>query len=227
MAPTLTASFPLASSAKDTSTLTTSAFTPGVSDVIVVKGASEDHLCVGGTPTATGLTFTLRASSAAANNAWVGVWTAVVASSSSITVSSSWSGNAGFHSATVERWTSAQLAATPATNATKTGTGAPSTTITTVAANSVVSWANADWAAVAPGTPAYRSSATQEQLDDHSTADYVAYHAWQSAAAAGSQTLGLTAPTGQTWTLIGVEVQASTTAPALAPPPISQYSGFH
>lgn len=227
MAPTLAASFPVAASAKDTSSLVTSSFTPGVGDVIVVKVCSADQSLVGGTPTASGLTFTLRASSAVTNNVWAGLWTAVVASSSAITITSPWSGTAAFHSAITERWTGAQLAGTPATNATKTGTGAPSTTLTTVAANSVVSWVNGDWAANAPGTPAYRSSATQEALDDKSTADYVAYYATQAAAAAGSQTLGLTAPTGQTWTLIGVEVQAATTAPAVAPPQISQYSGFH
>lgn len=225
MAPVLAASFFVTASVKDTSSLVTSSFLPGANDVIVVKVIGEDSTTVGGTPTASGLTFTLRASSAVTSNCWVGVWTAVVGSSTSITVTSPWSGNAGFHSMTTERWSGAQLAGTPATNATKTGTGAPSTTLTTVAANSIVSWANGDWAAVAPGTPAYRSSALQEGLDNRSTSDYVGYHAYQTAASAGSQTLGLTAPTGQTWTLIGVEVQAGPLIPA--PPQISQYGSFH
>lgn len=225
MAPVLAASFTVSAGAKDTSSLTTSSFAVGAGDVLVVKVASEGNTTVGGTPTSSGITFTLRASSSAANNCWVGLWTAVIAASASITVMSPWSGTGGFHSATTERWSGAKLAATPATNATQTGTGAPSTTLTTAAANSVVTWANGDWAAIAPGTPAYRSSATQEALDDHSTADYVAYYAWQSAAAASSQTLGLTAPTGQTWTLIGVEVQAGPLIPS--PPSISQYSSFH
>jgi hypothetical protein len=71
-----------------------------------------------------------------------------------------------------------------------------------------VTWVNGDWAAVSPSSAAYRSSATQDGLHDKSgTGNYVAYYATQPAASAGSQTMGLTAPTGQTWSLIGIEIQ--------------------
>jgi hypothetical protein len=110
----------------------------------------------------------------------------------------------------VERWTNAKLAATPATNATKDVNSANGFTgsITTAAANSVVSWCAGDWSAQAPGTIGYRSSATQDGLHNKSTLNYVAYYAYQTAASAGAQTFGLTTPAGAAqWKYLAVEVQ--------------------
>jgi hypothetical protein len=194
-------------------TLTSASFTPTAGDVIVVKVITEDStLLVYNTPTATGttLTFTNRVLDATANHTWTGLWTAVVGTGGSATTVSATkaSGTAGHAVMMVERWTGAQLAATPATQHV-TGSGAPSATITTVAGNSVVSWCDGDWSAVA-GTAAYRSSATQDGIDQSGAGTaYCAYSAWQTAATAGSQTFGMTAPTGQSWTLAAVEIQST------------------
>jgi hypothetical protein len=47
----------------------------------------------------------------------------------------------------------------------------------------------------------------EEDVHDKSSAtNYVAYYASQSAASPGSQTFGLTSPTGQTWSMVGIEI---------------------
>jgi hypothetical protein len=216
--PTLAASFQVNSAASDISALTTSSFTPAAGDVIVVKAATETDTSTFSTPTdSQGNTYTLRASDASANHCWVGIWTAVAASATSMTVSVSNASVPAFHSMAVERWTSASLAGTPATNGTKTGTGAPSASLTTTAASSAVSWANGDWAANSPAGRTYNTTSatpTDEGVHDKSPGNYVAYYAYQTAASAGSQTFGITAPTGQTWTLLGIEILHSAGAPA-------------
>ena len=194
----------------DSSALTTSAFTPTVGDVIVVKFANENPGTTPSAPTDTqGNTYTLWGVDASASHCRVNLWAAVAASATSMTVTAN---NAGtnYHSATIEQWTSAALDASPAVNATETGTGAPSATLTTTQPLSVVSWLCADYAANNPTGHVYSTVSavpTQDGLHDVSgTGNYVAYYAWQNAASAGSQTFGLTSPTGQTWSMLGIEI---------------------
>lgn len=204
--PTLITSYFVNSAARDISTLTTPSFTPSNGEVLVVKAAA-DGATPAGAATGGSLTYTSRNDSAVANNSYVSIWTAVVSGSpGSMTVAVPFSGSISYHSIVVERFSGASLAVTPATNAAETGTGAPSATVTTTAANSVVSWVDGDWNAVAPGTPAYRSSATQTGLDNRTTSFYAAYYAYQDAATAGAQTIGMTAPTGQKWSMVGIEI---------------------
>jgi hypothetical protein len=208
--PALITSYLVTSSTNGTSSLVTSAFTPTNGEVIVVKASTSDAGTVVGTPTGGSQTYTLRGSVTSGSFCYAVLYTAIVAGSpGSMTITVPFSGDSGRRSMLVERWSNATLDATPAVNATKTGSGAPSATLTTEANNSVVSWVNADWNANAPGSRAYRSSATELGIHDQSAAadnQYVGYYAWQSTATAGSQTLGMTAPTGQAWSLVGVEV---------------------
>jgi hypothetical protein len=194
--------------ARDTSTLTTASFTPANGEVFVVTVATEGSAVPTiGTLSGGSQTYTMRNNSLVASNCGVAIYTAVVAGSpGAMTVGMTFSGNVGYHSLTLERYSNASLAATPATNTTETGTGAPSSTLTTTAANSIVSWVNGDWNAIAPGTPAYLSSAISTGVDNRSTQFYVGYHAYQTAGAAGSQTFGMSSPTGQKWSMVGIEV---------------------
>jgi len=205
--PTLVASYPAYSAASNTTALTTPSFTPASGEIIVVKRATEDSAhAYSGVPSGGSLTYTSRASDNSGSHCYVDIYTAVGAGAS-MTVSSGALSTSAWHSMMVERWSGAQLAATPATNSTKTGTGAPSATVITVASNSIVTSVNADWAAIAPTGRAYRSSANEDGLHDKSTGNYVAYFFYQTAAASGSQTIGLTAPTGETWSMLGIEIQ--------------------
>lgn len=211
--PTLANSFNVNSSAQNLSTLTSSSFTPAVGDVIVVKGILENAFSGSsyGTPSDTnGHTYTQRGVDNTSFHCWVGLWTAVVVTASSMTVSVTPVGTNNWHSIVVEQWTSAGLASPPATNGTVVGSGAPSTTITTTGTSSAVSWLNGDWAANSPTGRVYDTtsgSPVEDGLHDKSgTGSYVGYYAYQNTASPGSQTVGLTAPGGQTWSLLAVEV---------------------
>jgi hypothetical protein len=73
---------------------------------------------------------------------------------------------------------------------------------------------------VDPSTRAYLASATQDGLrDDHVGSNGCDYHAYQSSTGTGSQSYGLSAPTGMTWVLAAIEVQASAGAAFIAPRP--------
>jgi hypothetical protein len=196
-------------SAANTTTLTSTAFTPADNEIIVVKAATGDSSLTVGTASGGSLTYTARVTGSTASYGRVSILTAPVgASPGSMTVALTFSGTGQWHAMVVERWSNAQLAATPATvSTTQSAATAPSATLTTAAADSAVSWVITDWSATAPGTRAYRSSATEESVHDGSTTQYVAYFAWQSAVTAGAQTIGLTAPTMKP-AIGGIEIQS-------------------
>ena len=207
----------LVTSASAGATLTCPSFTPATNDIIIVKASTEDAGTPMNTPTATGggITWTQRVTDSTANHCFVSIWTGIVTSGgSAITVSSSpANGTVGFHSMEVEQWpgASCKLASSPATAKTLGSTGTATTTITTAASGSAVSWLDADWSAKSPTGRTYSTTSatpTEEGIHDGSTADYVAYYLYQQAATAGSQTFGVTVPTGQTYSLLAIEVQA-------------------
>lgn len=206
--PTLAATYPAFQDSRNLYSLVTASFTPTAGDVLIVKAVNGDGAATFGTPSGGGLTWTSRVNIGPAGTARVALWTATVGGSpTSMTVSVPVSNFIYVpHGMVVERWANAALAGSPAV-ASNSGSGtAPSATCTTVAANSVVSWVSSDRTA-GTGTRTYRSSATEEQYHVVSPW-YTGYWAWQTAAAAGAQTCGLTAPASQTWELAGVEVQA-------------------
>jgi hypothetical protein len=206
--PSLAASFILNAGTSNSDSMVTDSFVPGVGDVIVVKGVSEDVThTLDGVTDSNGHTYTRVAVDTTSGHCWTGIWTTTVTTSSSMTVTMA-VGLPSWHSFVVEQWTSASLAATPATVVTR-GSGAPQTSLTTTAASSAVSWLNGDWAAISPAGRTYdatSNTAIEENVHDKSTTLYVGYYAYQVGATAAPQTFGLTAPAGQTWTLIGVEV---------------------
>lgn len=207
--PNLVASYTDQETASNLTALTTPSFTPADGELIVVKASGSDNvLSWNNLPTGGSLTFESITDIPGSSQCPARIWAVKVGTSpGSMSVSLTPTGSGVPHSFVVERWSNAKLDATPAVNATESGTGAPSATLTTEANSSIVSWVCADWNANAPGTPAYRSSATQEFVADVSTSFYVAYYAYQQAASAGSQTIGMTAPTGQKWSMLGVEIQ--------------------
>jgi hypothetical protein len=80
-----------------------------------------------------------------------------------------------------------------------------------------VTFLDGDWNAVHPDTRVYSSGATEDGLHDQSPTSYVAYYAYQTAATAGSQTFGLTAPSGRKDTILGLEIQDPSGTPAVVP----------
>jgi hypothetical protein len=211
--PTLITHYEVYSGGNNANTLTTPAFTPSNGEVLVVKLTTWDTGVSGGTPSGGGQTFTKNKEAAPGGfAAYAAVWTATVSGSpGSMTVSATPSGSAQ-HQMIVERWSNALLAATPAVNATGNGTGgAPAADIVTTAANSVVTWCEVDVNSDDPAGRAYRLSATEDGLyDGHVGANSVQYFAYASVGAAGTYTMGMTAPTPQNWVLAGVEILDNT-----------------
>ena len=232
--PTLAQSVPAEStrSGSDTSTLTAALTGVSVGDVVVVKLQTWDATIAAGTPSGGSQTYTSRAIIAPAGFASYGrIYTAVMAAgvASSFTVTIGAPAAGCYHNVLVERWTSAQLAGTPATNtASYVSASAPSSTITTVGTGSVVSFLIGDAQSIDPATDAYLSSAISEQLYDYHTAgDGVYRFARQTAAVAGSQTYGMSAPATQKWVMAAIEIQAAAAAAGGPVPFLSQYGSFH
>jgi len=216
--PTLVTSyFAESSKSGDTSTLNTPSFTPANGEVIVVKAATWDSGTPSGTPSGGSQTFTQQATAAPGGfNGYVTIFTAVVSGSpGSMAVTLSAPAGSCYHTMVVERWTSATLAATPAVSSPINGSGTPSATITTTAANSIVTWGSMDENSNDPASRAYLSGATEDGLGDaHTQTSSVHYYAYQTAASAGSQTIGLSAPGSQAWTMIGIEIKNQAAAPS-------------
>jgi hypothetical protein len=209
--PTLVTSyFAQSSTGGDSSTLSTPAFTPSDGEIIVVKAATWDTGTPSGTPSGGGLTFAQKATAAPGGFAgYCTIFTATVGTSpGSMSVTLSAPAGSCYHSMVVERWSGAQVAASPATNVTiHGGSGEPSVTLSTTANNSIITWANVDENSRDPATRAYLSGATEDGLaDGHSSVSSVHYYASQTAGAAGSQTFGMSAPLNQNWTIIGIEI---------------------
>ncbi len=208
MAVTLVASYKVSTGdSGNGNTLTTPSFTPAVGEILVVKAGTEtfDSPRIGSLSSSAGLSFTQRDDYSAASKAPARISTTTVTSAVAQTVSCTFTVDTGRHFLVVERWAGAVLDATPALISAKTGGpgNAPSTTLTTEAPNSVVTWVCVDWSANT-GTPAYRSGASEVAKEQYNA--YAWYAAYQSCGAAGSQTVGMSAPT-QNWTLLGVELQ--------------------
>lgn len=202
-----------------TSALVTPSFTPSNGEVIVVKLATWDTAIPMGAPTGGSQTYTSRIIEAPGGfNEWCGIYTAVISGSpGSMTVSSTPSASARA-SMVVERWSGAQLAATPVT-ASSTGFAAASGSITPTFGTSVLAWVAGDAQAVDPATRAYLASATQDGLrDEHVGSNGCDYHAYQSSTGTGSQSYGLSTPTGMQYVTAAIEIQDSGGGAAVALP---------
>jgi hypothetical protein len=204
-----------------TATLTTASFSPANGEVIVIKGQTWGGGQTLGAPSGGSQAYTGRVTINPGGFAtWGIIYTCVISGSpGSMTISMTPNATC-VHSMVVERWTGAQLAATPATaSASYASASLPSMTLTTVANNSIVSVLNGDEQSVAPGTPGYSSSGTQDGLANGApSSNSVQYYWYQSAAILGGQTVGMTAPSGQKWAMAGIEIQAAATAVSDAPP---------
>jgi hypothetical protein len=222
--PTLVASYIDADTG--TTTTSTTTFTPDAGEVIVVKTWAQDldnpnfATCTGA-----GLSFGIRQHVQAASHCEVMIFVAELGDTTPepTTVTVTWQDTAGDHGMIVERWRNAQVAGTPEVASPITGTDtAPSATLTPTTDHSVITWINADWDVTA-GTAAYRSNAVETQTS--STTNVRAYAAYQGPTSTAAQTVGMTAPAGQTWSLAAIELlPASDAEPAAASPSVQTFT---
>jgi len=206
----------------DSSSLVTPSFTPSNGEVIVVKAATWDSGTASGTPSGGGLTYTQQIIGAPGGFAgYATIFTAIVSGSpGSMTVTLSPPAASSHHSMVVERWSNAQIAGTPAVSSPIFGNSTQaSATITTTGANSIVTWANVDETSQNPTGHSYLSGAIEDGLSDGSSgAQSVQYYAYQTAATAGVQTIGMAVPATQKWTMVGMEILNAATPPPTSPP---------
>lgn len=216
-APTFVTSYQ--SSFGDSNTPKTAAPTVAVNDVLVVVGVAEDAGTTIATPTGGSLTYTLQQSLVVASNCAVYVWTTISASAQSFTLSAD-EGGAGTAWWGIQALRFSGSDGVGASNKAQT-TGAPSLSLTTNFANSAVVVVNGDWNAVDGTTRTWRTvnsitptaGNSLERTYFRDAAHYGVYVAyWNDVGAAGAGTYGLSAPTGQKYGIIAVEVRGSSGA---------------
>jgi hypothetical protein len=192
--------------------------TVAAGDVLVVLAVAEDSAHTLGTPTGGGLTYTLRQNSNVANNCNVYAWTASASGGQTFTMSITKGSGTASWGYNVLQWSSNDgVGASSKTN----GSGGPSLGLTTTADNSAIAVAVGDWNATDGTTRTWRSvngSAATEQTYFRNSSAYTVYAGYHAdAGATGAKTVGLSAPTGQTYSIVAVEIKGS--ASAAQPPP--------
>lgn len=194
-------------------TRTTASFNVAAGDVLVCVCLTENHPIDANTPTNTqgAETWTLQTSTAMNNACQAYIWTATMSGAKTgmtVTVTTNATDNYGFN---ILHWTDTD--GIGAASATRVASGAPSLGLTTTGDNSAICVGNADWNATDGTTRTWRSvngsAATERSYfrDASAFTIYVGTHA--DAGTAGAKTVGLTAPTGQSYSIVAVEVLGS------------------
>jgi hypothetical protein len=218
LAPSLTASYKVEDPNLDTASLVSGSFTPAAGDILVVKAVNGDAAqTFGALPTNTGFTtggWTQRLNVGTSGaSCRVAIFTATVSASAAGTVTLTAATASPPHAMVIERWASAQLAATPATASTVADTTYPLTiSITTAQAGSVVSYACGDWNAVSPSGAAFTGDTAAPDQEQTATSVSSQYNVWwltQAAASAGANTIGMSAPSGMSLTIGAIEIQGT------------------
>ena len=163
---------------------------------LVVSAAAETqtpaNVSISSSPT---LTWTQAAVSSANLGGSTKIWTAEASSSETLTATVAATGS-GASSCVLYAVTGAETTVGGATATNTEVQSAPSVSITTTRADSLIFAVSSDWNAAA-GTPAYRITPTQSFDDYTNPSQYRGYHYTALATTIGSYTLGLTAPINQ------------------------------
>lgn len=215
-APTFVAEYESLWSGANPATQTISV-TVAVSDVLVVVALTQDNPITVSTPTGgTGIVWELKQSIVIVNYCSAYLWTTVIETAQTFTLSLSKVGTAGGDDWGFNclRFSSTDgVGASAKANA---AAAAPSLALTTIQANSAIVVVNGDWnASNAARTWRTGAGALTEKSYVYAGVNiytiYVGYHA--DVGAVGAKTVGLSAPTGQQYSLIAVEVKSGNPAP--------------
>lgn len=206
----------------------TASVTCNTGERLVICGSTSDQGATINTPTGgTGLTYTLQQSIVVSQYCTAYVWTTVSATDQTYTLSLGTSGDN-----TLEwGWVAYRFSASDgigASSKTNVSGAAPSLGLTTLFDNSAIVTVNADWNAVDGTSRTWRTingitptaGNNLERTYFRDAAAYTAYSAyWNDAGTAGAKTTGISAPGGQKYAIISVEVRgtASVAATSLVP----------
>lgn len=210
-APTFVASYSPATDWTVTTTPLTQSVTVAASDVLVVLAGSESNNTLG-PPTGGSLTYTLQQSVNVSGFASAYGWTALPGSGSTFTMSTP--GVSGLHWGDIAlRFSGTNgVGASAKTNS---ATGNATVNITTTQANSAIAVFITDWSATSGASRTWTTvngntptSGNGLELNytfvSGSYTTYTAYY--PDAGAAGSKTVGITAPTGLTYSVVAIEI---------------------
>lgn len=191
--------------------------TTEVGDVLVFAGLGSNANAIPGEPTGgTGLTWTLQ-QSVNVSTSWcvVNLYTATATTAETFTLSSTAAGSGAHWGFTVYRFSGVDsIGASAKANA----SGAPSLSLTTTADDSAVAVFAADWNSVDGSSRTWLTGAgtlTEETYARVASAYTVfgGFHA--DAGAAGAKTVGLSAPTGQKYSMVAVELLGTEDVPGV------------
>jgi hypothetical protein len=190
---------------------------------LVVIASSEDGSTTLATPTGGSLTYTLQQSVVVGSYCTAYVWTATASSSTTFDVSITASGGGQFGFNVLRFSGSDGFGASSKTNV---ASGAPSLSLTAGSANSAIVAITSDWNA-GSGARTWRtinsitpSSGNGLEVSYAATGNYTTYGAyWSDAGTAGSKTVGLSAPTGQKYAIVALEVLGTAGSADATPTP--------
>lgn len=201
-------------------------------DILVVFGLIESGGGAFSTPAGGSLTYTQQQKPNADNDALHSqayLWTATASAGATFNITSTMTG--GTYNCGIGCYVfRAAALGTPVTAGNEASGTAPSLAITTVGANSAVVYAGEDWNGVSGASRTWRTinSITPTSgngaeklyaLNSGSGATFYSAY-WSDVGAAGSQTTGMTAPTGQQQNAVVIEIQGAAAAASVPQPVI-------
>lgn len=197
-------------SAQNSRTLSWTITSLALNDVVVVCAHTWDQPDTLGTPSGTGLSFTLRAEvNSAGSHTHAYIWTAVASSGGSSVVVTATAGSSSIHTGVLYQCPTADgysLAATPNTfSGVSAGAGSAPTGSVTSTAGSLILANDGDWDGAATA-PTYTGGGAEDgRMQSSGNSSHYYFH---YTAAGSSTTIGMSAPL-QRWSLAGMEVLKS------------------
>lgn len=184
-------------------------------DVITVLSITGNNLTTVGTPSDGANTYTLRQTVNFTDFTDVRVWTAVAAGNASLTIQAARGGSGG------DRWgfdVGVDRGASVGASAQAHTTGAPSVSLTTTQDNSAVYVVVGDWTPVDGASRVWRtvngftptSGNGAEKVYSFTSGALTCYVArYPDVGTAGAKTFGLSAPTGQKYSIAAIEIKGT------------------
>lgn len=195
------------SSWSNSASQTSGTLTVEAGDVLVCFAGVASSGVTFATPTNSGapLAWTLKESSTASSYTGHHAWYATVDAARTLTVSLARTSGSESWGIAVHQWRGGVVGASAKGSA---ASGAPSLSLTTTAASSGISYIGGDWIP-ATGTATWRTiNGSAGVQDTNVTIGSKIYGAhWGNVGAAGAKTTGMSAPSGQKWAAIAIEIK--------------------
>lgn len=204
--PTFVSYTATASWVTNTTSTTTASISVQTGDLMVGYTMTEANTTTTAISDSGSGTWTLAQANSVASNCYDAIWTRPVTATTTYTVTFTRTGSGVYGGAVIVFRGSGGVGASSKT----TNTGAPTLNITTGQAHSAVVVVNGDWNAVDGTSRTWRTNAGTifEQTYTRNASFYTGYAAFHSnAASATTYAVGLSAPTGQAYAILALEVK--------------------